>query len=113
MAFFQNIENKHDPWNLFANFIRKSYLRDISDAPVVIANNRKTWFVTDQYVGKLFKNNHEEADIRMVLHALYKNTNAVIVSEDTDVLILLEYMYALKNMISKWCIEIDNGNSLT
>ena len=49
----------------------------------------------------------------MVLHALYKNTNAVIVSEDTDVLILLEYMYALKNMISKWCIEIDNGNSLT
>ena len=42
VAFFQNIENKHDLWNLFANFIRKSYLRNISDAPVVIANNRKT-----------------------------------------------------------------------
>ena len=37
-AFFHNIENKQDLLNLFANFIRKSYLRDI---PVVIANNMK------------------------------------------------------------------------
>ena len=49
----------------------------------------------------------------MVLHPLYKNTNALIVSEDTDVLILLEHMYTLKSMTSKWCIEIENGNSLT
>ena len=66
-AFFQNIENKQDFSNLFANFIRKSYLRDISDVPVVIASNMKTWFVTDQYVGKLFESNHEEADYPNIL----------------------------------------------
>ena len=49
----------------------------------------ETWFVTDQYVEKLFESNHEEADTCMVLHAIHKNTNAVIVSKDTDVLILL------------------------
>ena len=49
----------------------------------------ETWFVTDQYVEKLFESNHEEADACMVLHAIHKNTNAVIVSKDTDVLILL------------------------
>ena len=42
------------------------------------------------------------------LYALYNNTNAVIVSKDTDLLILIVYMYALKNITSKWCIKIDN-----
>ena len=77
-AFFHNVENKQDFSNLFANFIRKSYFKDISDVPVVIANNMETWFVTNQYVEKLFKSNHEEADTRMVLHALYKNTDVVM-----------------------------------
>ena len=35
-----------------------------------------TWFVTDRYVEKLLESNHEEADTRMILHALYKKTNA-------------------------------------
>ena len=68
----------------------------------------ETWFVTDQYVEKLFENNHEEADIRMILQAVYKNTNAVIVSKDTDVLNLLVYMHVLKNITSKLCMKIDN-----
>ena len=76
-AFFQNIKNKQNLSNLFANFIRKSYSRDINDVSVVIANNMETLLLTDQYVEKLFESNHEEADIRMVLHALYKNTNTV------------------------------------
>ena len=80
--FFHNIENKQDLCNLFANFIKKSYLRDTSDVPVVIANNMDNWFVTDQYVEKLFESNHEETG------TLYtKNTNSVIVSKDTDILI--------------------------
>ena len=61
---------------------------------VVITNNIETWFITDQYLEQLFESNHEEADTRMVLHALYKNTNTVIVSKDTDVLILLRYICA-------------------
>ena len=99
-VYFCNIENKLDLCNLFANFIRKSYLRDISDVTVVISNNMETWFVTDQYAEKLFESNHEEAYTRMVLHALYKHTNAALVSKDTDVLILLVCMYPLKNVTS-------------
>ena len=111
-AFFHNIENKQDLCNLFANFNRKSYLRSISDVPVVISNNMETWFVTDQYVENLFESNHEEADTRLVLHALYKYTNAVIVSKDTNVLILLVYMYALKNITSKSVCNFQSMKSL-
>ena len=57
----------------------------------------ETWFVTGQYVEKLFESNHGEADTRIVLHALYNNTNAVIVSKDTDV--HLVYMQALKKQV--------------
>ena len=39
---------------------------------------------------------HEEADIRMVLQALYENINPVIVSNDTDLLVLLVYIYVQK-----------------
>ena len=53
----------------------------------------ETWFVNNQYVEKLFESNHEETDNCMFLHSLYKNINAVIVSKDTNVLILLVYMY--------------------
>ena len=37
--FFYNIEYKQDLCNLFANVIRKSYLRETSDVLVAIANN--------------------------------------------------------------------------
>ena len=32
----------------------------------------------------------------------------MIVSKDTDVLVLLVYLYTLKNVTSKWCMKIDN-----
>ena len=38
-VFFDNIEYKQDLCNLFANFIRKSYLRETSNVLVAIANN--------------------------------------------------------------------------
>ena len=89
--------HKQDHWNLFANFIRKCYLIYISNVSILIANNIETWFVTDQYVEKLFESNPEEADTCTVLQALYENTNAVIGFNDTNLLILLVYnMYVRK-----------------
>ena len=88
-VFFHNIENEQDLCKLFPNFIRKSYLKDISDVPDVLANNMETWFLIDQNVEKLFESNNKDAGTCMVLHAPCKNNNAVIVSRDTNVLILL------------------------
>ena len=62
--------------------------------------------MTVQYVEKLFESNYEEADTPIILHALSKYTNAVIVSEDTDVLILLVYMDSLKKHTFKVVHEI-------
>ena len=104
-AFFHNIKNEKDLCNLFAMFIRKNFFRDISDVSVVIANNVESWFVTDQYVEKVFESYHET---RMNLHALYKKINAVIVFKNTCVLVLLAYMYTLENITSKRCMKTSN-----
>ena len=48
----------------------------------------------------------------MVLQAPCKNTNAVIVSKDIAVLILLVHMCTLKNINSKWCMKTDNDKSI-
>ena len=82
-------------------FYQKKLFQRYQWLPRVIANNMKTWFVTVQYVEKLFESNYEEIDTPMILHALYKYTNAVIVSKDTNALILLVYMDALKNILSR------------
>ena len=106
LMFFGNLENKQNLLNLFA-----TYLQDF-----VIQNNKlPIWYnkinETFQNVGglnvKKFDCNHEEADTRMVLHALREDTNVVIISKDTDVLILLVYAYALKNISKKWFMKID------
>ena len=44
----------------------------------------------------------------MALHALYRNTNAVIVSKDDDELVLLVYTFVLKNITSRSCMKTDN-----
>ena len=50
----------------------------------------------------MFSCNHEEADYRMILHALICEKNSAIVAKDTDVLILLVWAYDHFNVKYKW-----------
>ena len=103
------IFSQYKEWKRSLQFIchvyQKNFFRDISDVSVVIANNVESWFVTDQYVEKVFESYHET---RMNLHALYKKINAVIVFKNTCVLVLLAYMYTLENITSKRCMKTSN-----
>ena len=52
--------------------------------------------------------NHEEADTRLVLHALESNSNMVVVSKDTDVLVLLTWAHAKFDVKNVWYMKIDH-----
>ena len=56
----------------------------------------------------MFSCNHEEADNRIVLHALLSNQDAVIVAKDTDVLILLVWAYNNFNVQYKWFLKYEH-----
>ena len=61
---------------------------------------------------ELFKCNHEEADTRLILHASLQDTNVVIVAKDTDVFVLLVYVYSKLQPCSKWYMKIDHDKYL-
>eukprot|EP00794_Sanderia_malayensis_P016276 gene16276-biopygen13830 len=52
--------------------------------------------------------NHEEADTRLVLHASLADTDTVVVSKDTDVLILLVWAFSKLDITRKWLLKYDN-----
>ena len=53
--------------------------------------------------------NHEEADTRLVYLALKGKTDMVIVSKDTDVLILLVWAYAKHDIKESWYMMYEHG----
>ena len=57
---------------------------------------------------QLFTCNHEEADTRMVLHAILEDTNVVVVSKDTDVLVIMVYAFAKFEPSKEWYLKIDH-----
>ena len=52
--------------------------------------------------------NHEEADTRLLVHALEEETDIVVVSKDTDVFVLLVYAYCKMESTKKWYMKIDH-----
>ena len=56
-------------------------------------SNSKTYRVTTA-IEELFDCNHEEADSRLVLHAIIDVSDVVVVAKDTDVLVLMVWGYA-------------------
>ena len=57
----------------------------------------------------MFECNHEEADYRLVLHALISEQDVVVVAKDTDVLVLLVWAYVHFNVRYKWYMMYEKG----
>ena len=64
-----------------------------SPLPVLVNKENETFKI-------LFECNDEEADTRMIFHALY-NRNVVVCSKDTDVFVLMVFVYALNKIDEK------------
>ena len=67
----------------------------------------KTYNLLSGKVEMLFDCHHEEADSRLILHALYSKNDVVVVSKDTDVLILLIWADIKHNITKKWYMNYE------
>ena len=104
LEFFHNIENKEDLISLFATYL-KSEDWVSQTTPVYFTRKAETWEHHHQTSRRIGDCNHEEADTRMLIHALRENTNVVIVARDTDVLMIMIYIYALKEVTAVWYMK--------
>jgi len=76
--------------------------------PFVITSKDKSFTITSAGEERLDDYNHEEADTRLVLHASKENMDVVIVSKDTDVLILMIWAFAKLKIKKKWYLKYDH-----
>ena len=107
-SFLNNIDNKNDLINITGSFLRHETGRQNVTGNGVFTQNKKSWKISKHDAVEVFECNHGEADMRMVLHACLDDTNAVVVSRDTDVLVLLVHAFSIVKPTSQWFMKIDH-----
>ena len=71
--------------------------------------SNETYFINSDNVTHSFECNHEEADYRLVLHALLSNEDDVVVANDTDILVLFIWTYTHFKVQYKWYMMYEKG----
>ena len=107
ISFFNNIDKKTNFINLLVTYLRSDSFFNQIRIPVIVNDDKRPWKITREFSEIIFISNQEEADTRSILHALQEDTKVVVVSKDTDVLILLVYAYAKFKPTKEWYMKID------
>ena len=94
-SLFNSIENKNDLINITGSFLHHETGRQKVTGNVVFTQNEKALKISKNDAVEVFECNHEEAGMRMVLHACLDDTNIVVVSRGTDVFILLVHAFSI------------------
>ena len=102
LSFFNHIGNKSDLIKVASRFFRQSEIRSNFKTQMIFTEEDKTWRITSDEASEIFRCSHEEADTRMVLHACLEDTNVVVVSKVTDVLILLVHAFSIAKPRNDW-----------
>ena len=106
-SLFNNIDYKTNLINLLVAYLRSDSFSNQTRIPVIVNDDKNTWKITSEFSEIIFKPNLEEADTQIILHALQEDTKVVVVSNDTDVLILLVHAYAKYKPTKEWYMKID------
>ena len=111
--FFHNDANKENLIRIAAKFFRSAEGRELLTIPLIITCGEGAWEISKSNVKVLPKCNHEEADTRIILHAISNDTPVVIVAKDTDVFVLLLYAIQKCKPTNEWFMCINNEKIVT
>ena len=92
--FLHSGENKNALISLMSNFFESDEGRKHLNLPTIITSGKRNIKIQDRHVTEMFNCNHEEADTRLILHAVLLEGDVVVVAKDTDVLILMIWAYS-------------------
>ena len=93
-----SFKNKQHLFSLFLTYLCADDFVQPSPLPILVNNENGTFKIS-------FECNHEEANTRLVFHALQQNTNVVLCSKDRDIRVLMVFVYALNKINEKWNIS--------
>eukprot|EP00794_Sanderia_malayensis_P016352 gene16352-17996_t len=90
-TFLHNSENKTELIHFLVEFMKEN--RNLLRIPTIVTENEKSWLLTTKAVIQLDNCNHIEADTRLIYVASTANSPVIIRAADTDVLILMVFVY--------------------
>ena len=102
--FLHNSRNKESLISIIAGHLQTKDMK--LPFPMIVNDKFKTVFI-DSEVSQMPDCNHEEADYRIVYHALSCKENVVVVAKDTDILVLLVWAYVHFNVKYKWYFSFE------
>eukprot|EP00794_Sanderia_malayensis_P001998 gene1998-2272_t len=88
---WHNSENKTNPIHFLVEFIKEN--RNLLRNSTIVTENEKSRLLTTKVVIQLDSCNHIEADTRLIYVASTANSPVIIRATDTDVLILMVFVY--------------------
>ena len=104
--FLYNGDNKQELVAIIAKYLTTDVSTNFR-CPVIVTANDNTYEINEYGVTTVFKCNHEEADYRLVFHAVRSDKDVVVVAKDTDVLILLVWAYNNFSIKHQWFMQYD------
>ena len=107
--FLNSGQNKEELIQLIVKYMETGEGMSQLEHPYIVTAGDATFSVRDHSICMLYTCNHEEADTRLVLHALLADSDVVVVAKDTDVLILLIWAYEQSSVGKKWYMKYDHN----
>ena len=105
--FLKNRENKADLLHHFTDYIKRDDVRKKLPLTVIFTLRNETWEVSSTVKRFLHSCNHEEADLRIMLHCQMEDAPVIVIAKDTDILVILVYSFALTIPNNNWFLQTD------
>ena len=93
--------------NLISQYLQSDDIRKSLTHPFIVTCGEATYNIPAQCQITSSICNQEEADTHLVKHALDVHNDSVIVSKDTDVLVILIWAYSTYDVQCNWYIKYD------
>ena len=101
-------ENKEQLLALLSGYVENSAKKQLLPMSLIFITGDQTIRLENGRDSVTTTCNHEEADTRLVLQAFEEDSDAVIVSKDSDVLILLVWAYVFYGIQKEWYLKYEN-----
>eukprot|EP00794_Sanderia_malayensis_P005787 gene5787-6485_t len=107
-AFLRNRENEIELVQALVKHYTKENNRATLKIPLIITEEEKTWIIRQTGSEELDSSNHIEADTRIILEVSKSNHLAVVKAADTDILVLMCYVFGACQPVEEWMMKIDS-----
>ena len=108
-AFLCNGTNKTELLKLIGVSMHTEEMKNLFKISSIFTTEDKTYELNYNTITQICSSDHEEADARLIFHALSSQNDVVIVCEDTDVIILMVWAYVRFKVTKNWYMKYEDN----